>query len=130
MSKYISKRIYLLLITFSPILSLLIGLIFRGFSLSAWESFEFSLPINYYLPIVSLGILAFLYAIVVFYSKSYNESYYFKIITSLYLILFVLLQISSFNLLFLTKILAYEGLNLFIVFNLVIYFVLTLSHRL
>ena len=80
--------------------------------------------------IVSLGILAFLYAIVVFYSKSYNESYYFKIITSLYLILFVLLQISSFNLLFLTKILAYEGLNLFIVFNLVIYFVLTLSHRL
>jgi|GEM_PF-6928570 hypothetical protein len=130
MSKYISKRIYLLLITFLPILSLLIGLIFRGFSLSAWESFEFSLPINYYLPIVSLGILAFLYAIVVFYSKSYNESYYFKIITSLYLILFVLLQISSFNLLFLTKILAYEGLNLFIVFNLVIYFVLTLSHRL
>ena len=130
MSKYISKRIYLLLITFLPILSLLIGLIFRGFSLSAWESFEFSLPINYYLPIVSLGILAFLYAIVVFYSKSYNESYYFKIITSLYLILFVLLQISSFNLLFLTKILAYEGLNLFIVFNLVIYFVLTRSHRL
>ena len=130
MSKYISKRIYLLLITFLPILSLLIGLIFRGFSLSAWESFEFSLPINYYLPIVSLGILAFLYAIVVFYSKSYNESYYFKIITSLYLILFVLLQISSFNLLFLTKILAYEGLNLFIVFNLVIYFVLTLSYRL
>ena len=130
MSKYISKRIYLLLITFLPILSLLIGLIFRGFSLSAWESFEFSLPINYYLPIVSLGILAFLYAIVVFYSKSYNESYYFNIITSLYLILFVLLQISSFNLLFLTKILAYEGLNLFIVFNLVIYFVLTLSHRL
>ena len=130
MSKYISKRIYLLLITFLPILSLLIGLIFRGFSLSAWESFEFSLPINYYLPIVSLGILAFLYAIVVFYSKSYKESYYFKIITSLYLILFVLLQISSFNLLFLTKILAYEGLNLFIVFNLVIYFVLTLSHRL
>ena len=130
MSKYISKRIYLLLITFLPILSLLIGLIFRGFSLSAWESFEFSLPINYYLPIVSLGILVFLYAIVVFYSKSYNESYYFKIITSLYLILFVLLQISSFNLLFLTKILAYEGLNLFIVFNLVIYFVLTLSHRL
>ena len=130
MSKYISKRIYLLLITFLPILSLLIGLIFRGFSLSAWESFEFSLPINYYLPIVSLGIIAFLYAIVVFYSKSYNESYYFKIITSLYLILFVLLQISSFNLLFLTKILAYEGLNLFIVFNLVIYFVLTLSHRL
>ena len=130
MSKYISKRIYLLLITFLPILSLLIGLIFRGFSLSAWESFEFSLPINYYLPIVSLGILAFLYAIVVFYTKSYNESYYFKIITSLYLILFVLLQISSFNLLFLTKILAYEGLNLFIVFNLVIYFVLTLSHRL
>ncbi len=130
MSKYISKRIYLLLITFLPILSLLIGLIFRGFSLSAWESFEFSLPINYYLPIVSLGILAFLYAIVVFYSKSYNESYYFKIITSLYLILFVLLQISSFNLLFLTKILVYEGLNLFIVFNLVIYFVLTLSHRL
>ena len=122
MSKYISKRIYLLLITFLPILSLLIGLIFRGFSLSAWESFEFSLPINYYLPIVSLGILAFLYAIVVFYSKSYNESYYFKIITSLYLILFVLLQISSFNLLFLTKILVYEGLNLFIV--------LTLSHRL
>ena len=99
MSKYISKRIYLLLITFLPILSLLIGLIFRGFSLSAWESFEFSLPINYYLPIVSLGILAFLYAIVVFYSKSYNESYYFKIITSLYLILFVLLHISSFNLL-------------------------------
>ena len=130
MSKYISKRIYLLLITFLPILSLLMGLIFRGFSLSAWESFEFSLPTNYYLPIVSLGILAFLYAIVVFYSKSYNESYYFKIITSLYLILFVLLQISSFNLLFLTKILAYEGLNLFIVFNLVIYFVLTLSHRL
>ena len=130
MSKYISKRIYLLLITFLPILSLLIGFIFRGFSLSAWESFEFSLPINYYLPIVSLGILAFLYAIVVFYSKSYNESYYFKIITSLYLILFVLLQISSFNLLFLTKILVYEGLNLFIVFNLVIYFVLTLSHRL
>ena len=130
MSKYISKRIYLLLITFLPILSLLIGLIFRGFGLSAWESFEFSLPINYYLPIVSLGILAFLYAIVVFYSKSYNESYYFKIITSLYLILFVLLQISSFNLLFLTKILVYEGLNLFIVFNLVIYFVLTLSHRL
>ena len=130
MSKYISKRIYLLLITFLPILSLLIGLIFRGFSLSAWESFEFSLPINYYLPIVSLGILAFLYAIVVFYSKSYNESYYFKIITSLYLILFVFLQISSFNLLFLTKILVYEGLNLFIVFNLVIYFVLTLSHRL
>lgn len=130
MSKYISKRIYLLLITFLPILSLLIGLIFRGFSLSAWESFEFSLPINYYLPIVSLGILAFLYAIVVFYSKSYNESYYFKIITSLYLILFVLLQISSFNLLFLTRILAYEGLNLFIVFNLVIYFVLALSHRL
>ena len=130
MSKYISKRIYLLLITFLPILSLLIGLIFRGFSLSAWESFECSLPINYYLPIVSLGILAFLYAIVVFYSKSYNESYYFKIITSLYLILFVLLQISSFNLLFLTKILVYEGLNLFIVFNLVIYFVLTLSHRL
>ena len=130
MSKYISKRIYLLLITFLPILSLLIGLIFRGFSLSAWESFEFSLPINYYLPIVSLGILAFLYAIVVVYSKSYNESYYFKMITSLYLILFVLLQISSFNLLFLTKILVYEGLNLFIVFNLVIYFVLTLSHRL
>ena len=130
MNKYISKRIYLLLITFLPIISLSIGLIFRDFSLRAWESFDFSLPINYYLPIVSLGILTFLYAIVVLYSKTYSESKFFKIITFLYLILFALLQVSSFNLLFLSKILAYEGLNLFIVFNLVIYFVLALSNRL
>ena len=130
MNKYISKRIYLLLITFLPIISLLIGFIFRDFNLSARVSFDFSLPINYYLPIFSLGILTFLYLIVVFYSKTYHESKFFKIITFLYLILFALLQVSSFNLLFLSKILVYEGLNLFIMFNLVIYLVLALSNRL
>ena len=130
MNKYISKRIYLLLITFLPIISLLIGFIFRGFNLSARVSFDFSLPINYYMPIFSLGILAFLYLIVVFYSKTYNESKFFKIITFLYLILFALLQVSSFNVLFLGKILVYEGLNIFIMFNLIVYFVLTLSNRL
>ena len=129
MNKYISKRIYLLLITFLPIISLLIGFIFRGFNLRARVSFDFSLPINYYMPIFSLGILAFLYLIVVFYSKTYNESKFFKIITFLYLILFALLQVSSFNVLFLGKILVYEGLNIFIMFNLIVYFVLTLSNR-
>lgn len=130
MNKYVSEKKYLSLVVFLPIIALLLGLVYREIERQTLDTFSFSLSINYYIPIFVLGSITFFYSVLILYSKKYNESKFFKIVVSLYLFIFILLQVLSFNSLFLSKLMMYKGLNVFIMLNLVIYFVLAISKKL
>lgn len=127
--KNVSKILYNSLVTLLPIIALLIGYFFYNRKEELKRTFEFSIINDYYIPLIVLGFIILLYFVVVYYCKGYNQSIYFRIITTLYLIIFVFALIANVHLLFGIYINKYQNLDTFIIFNIACYFFLVISGK-
>lgn len=92
--------------------------------------FEFSIIKHYYIPLIIFGIIVISYLILIYYCRDYNHTKYFKVITTLYLLVFIIVEIANANLLFGINLFAYKYFDLCIVFNIAVYLFLLISRRL
>ena len=129
-NKKLKKNIYFLLIIILPIINLLILVACKNIREQITLNFNFSIYKHYYLPLFLIGVMTFIYSLLIIYSKKFNEYNIYKAVTFVYLVLFLLINMFNLNNVFRNKILVYKGLDVFIVINLAIYIVLFLSNRL
>lgn len=126
----LNKTTYYFLLTILPIISLALVILLTYMKEEIKRSFEFSIITHYYIPLIIFGIIVISYLILIYYCRDYNHTKYLKIITTLYLLVFIIVEIANANLLLGINLFTYKYLDLCIVFNIAVYLFLRTSSRL